>query len=106
MKTFNTLLTIALATLAVGVAQAQPAGAETPSSVVNFADLNLHSPAGVAQLHARIRAAAREVCGSAGRHNLRDVSRVRACKSQAVARAIALVNTAALNSLVSSPTGR
>jgi UrcA family protein len=106
MKTFNTLLTIALATLAAGVAQAQPSGAETPSSVVNFADLNLHSPAGVAQLHARIRAAANEVCGSASRHDLREGSRIRACKLQAMTRAIALVNTAALSSLASRPTER
>ena len=103
MKPFNALLTIALAALSASVALAQPPGAEPVSRVVSFSDLNLHSRAGVAQLHARIRTAAREVCGSAGRHDLRAAANVRACQSQAVAGAIASVNTRAPSSLASTP---
>jgi len=102
MKSLNVLLTISLA-LAAGVAKAQPPGTETTSIVVHFSDLNLQSPAGVAQLHARIRAAALEVCGSAERHSLRAVSYVRACTTQAVVRALASLDTPAPDRLASRP---
>jgi len=103
MKPSDVLQTIAFAALAVSAAQAESPGTETISSVVSFADLNLHSPRGVAQLRARIRAAAREVCGSADRYNLRTVFQVRACTTEAVARALASIDTRAPGSLVSSP---
>jgi UrcA family protein len=101
MKTLETLLILTLASLAAEAAMASSAGKETTSVVVTFSDLNLHSPAGIAKLHSRISAAAHQVCGSADRHNLSAVSQVRACKSQAVARAMASVNVPAPDKLAS-----
>jgi UrcA family protein len=88
MKTFTHLLAIAFL-MTASVTQARPPGTETTSSIVSFADLNLDNPAGVAQLHARIRAAAHEVCGNADSRNLVAVSHVRNCTSRAETQAMA-----------------
>lgn len=53
---------------------------------VGYADLNLRSPAGAAELHRRLRAAAAEVCGPA----------VQACKYQALEGAMARIPAPAL----------
>lgn len=102
MKTLSIALTIALAVLAVNAAHARPTNAEAPSRVINFADLNLDSPAGIAKLRARIRAAAQSVCGRTQASNLLGASRARACALQAELRAIASLNIPALSRLTSS----
>ena len=43
-------------------AQRAEAAAQIPSVTVNYADLNLNTPAGVDALYARLRAASRSVC--------------------------------------------
>jgi UrcA family protein len=73
----------ALAFTAPALAQSnddQPAGVR-----VNYADLNTNSAQGVAELKARVEAAAVQACG--GDYNIRDLDRravVNQCRTQAV----------------------
>lgn len=57
--------TFALVATFVTVAAATPLRAETVAVPVAYGDLNIQSEAGAAQLDARIRRAAYEVCGQA-----------------------------------------
>ncbi len=102
MKTLKAVLTFTLAGMIANAAHAQPPGSGARSVVVRFADLNLHDNAGIAVLHARIRAAADEVCGSADSRNLLAITHVRLCTSRAVERAIASINSRALDELASN----
>ena len=58
----KTTITSALAALSLA-AFSTPASAETRSVQVQYADLDLTSPAGVATLEGRIEAAAKKICG-------------------------------------------
>ena len=49
-----------------------PASAETQSVSVQYADLDLDSPAGMAALEGRIQAAAQRICGKAQVRNVHD----------------------------------
>ena len=49
-----------------------PASAETRSISVQYADLDLDSPAGLAALESRIQAAAQRICGRAQVRNVHD----------------------------------
>lgn len=69
---------------------------EVREITVNYADLNLESAAGIEALYTRIRAAARQVCGSADRHDLAAQSDMRECRESAIANAVAKVGNAAL----------
>ena len=61
----------ALAALSLA-AFSTPASAETQSVAVQYADLNLDSPAGMAALEGRIQAAAQRICGKAQVRNVHD----------------------------------
>ena len=61
---------------------------EPAMRTVNFADLDLSHGAGVAALYARIRTAAREVCGQPDTRQLQAYMSSRRCTEQAVARAV------------------
>ncbi|QMW24576.1 UrcA family protein [Sandaracinobacteroides saxicola] len=87
------LRTLTLGTLALvasGACMMAAAGpvqaAEAPRATVRYADLDLATSAGRATLDARIRGAARNVCGVDPR-NLADLSRQRACMAQAIGHA-------------------
>jgi UrcA family protein len=69
---------------------------ETREITVHYADLNLESAAGVDSLYARIRAAARQVCGTAERHDFAAQADMRACRESAIAKAVANVGNDAL----------
>ncbi len=69
---------------------------ETHEVTVNYADLNLESAAGIESLYARIRSAAKQVCGTAERHDFGAQADVRACREAAVANAVAKIDNAAL----------
>lgn len=56
------IITTALTALSLAVIST-PASAETQSVSVQYADLDLTSPAGVATLEGRIEAAAKRICG-------------------------------------------
>jgi UrcA family protein len=64
--------------------------AEAPAtSTVSYADLDLSSKAGVAQLQARITHAAQQLCVEAREKPLADQQRERACVADAVSGALA-----------------
>jgi UrcA family protein len=82
--------------LAAVAMQAGPQNAEPPQRVVNFADLDLSRDSGVATLYSRISSAAREVCRPVDLWTERMWSFD--CRHNAVARAVADVNSPALTS--------
>ena len=61
----------ALAALSLA-AFSTPASAESRSVAVQYADLDLDSPAGMAALEGRIQAAAQRICGKAQVRNVHD----------------------------------
>ena len=88
---------------------ATPAAAEESSVVVHYDDLNLLSPAGVAQLESRIVRAVNRVCSESERRNLALWRFWNECRKQArqeanvqVARAIERERTLALDSMLSN----
>lgn len=68
----------------------------THEAIVNYADLNLESPAGIETLYARLRNAARQVCGSTDRADIRTMNFVADCRANAVAQAVEKIGNPAL----------
>jgi len=95
LKTFFAAATL-IAAFATG-AQA----ADVAQVHVSYADLNLHTPAGVARLNRRISAAAAQVCGFSPDRDPARQAQFDACKTRAIADAVAAVenSTAQLASL-------
>ena len=89
------LLAVVASPLTAVAMQAGP-DPEPARRVVNFADLDLSRDSGVATLYSRINAAAREVCRPQDFWSER--MRGFDCRYEAVARAIADVNSPALTS--------
>ncbi len=90
-----------VALVAAGIALASSAAIAAPQTVtrevvVNYADLNLESAAGIEALYARLRAAARNVCGSADRADIRATSDMKECRESAIAAAVDKIDNAAL----------
>jgi UrcA family protein len=97
--TLNVLISCALAGIVASplTAVAMQAGFGEPATrVVNFADLDLSRNAGVAALYLRIKSAAREVCEPVDNWSSRMLNSD--CRHEAIARAIADVNSPALTS--------
>ena len=93
IKTITALGAAALAAFAFAApAAASPAGEE--SVAVSYAGLDLSKPADAALLDVRLRAAAREVCGTADARNLSLSAQADACQKEAIARARADVQVA------------
>ena len=89
------LLATALLALIVCLLGITPAWSNTPdvpSVTVRYADLDLSSPAGASALYGRIQAAARQVCGYAGRDVVAQAS-WRSCYRSAVGDAVSKVNS-------------
>ncbi|MEJ0085127.1 MAG: UrcA family protein [Pseudomonadota bacterium] len=82
-KRFIKLLTVAAALAIAGVAGATARG-EVPSTVVRYGDLALNTKAGVVKLHARLRAAAEQVCSGIDSRALGLRQRYDDCVSSAV----------------------
>jgi UrcA family protein len=80
----------------VGSAAVAAPATVTHEATVNYADLNLESPAGIDKLYARLRTAARQVCGSAERSDLAASMYVAECRAKAVAQAVAKIDNPAL----------
>jgi UrcA family protein len=79
---------------------------ELPKRVVHFADLDLTRNAGVAVLYARIRFAARQVCGPVDDRLLQSIVARNLCVTQAIARAVADVNVPMLTDYHLTKTGQ
>jgi UrcA family protein len=69
---------------------------QTPKRVVSFGDLDLTQKAGVAALYSRIKSAAREVCVPLDEIGIKLLRERHDCRQDAVARAIADVNSPVL----------
>src|SRR4051812_23988869 len=77
------LAPIALAAAFAGLAQAQPAYADDMvSATILAADLNLATPAGLATLRGRVRAAANRLCGIAPILPLDEASAIGRCRAE------------------------
>ena len=74
-------------------AQARAAGPEQPSIVVRYGDLNLDTAAGAQALYRRIVGAAHQVCPEPRSRDLRSFAAARACRTEAIARAVRQVNS-------------
>jgi UrcA family protein len=81
---------VSIAALGLGApALAQSADAGAPRSVaVRYADLDLASRAGAAEVFARIRSAARAVCGEADIRLLERQAQAARCRSETTASAV------------------
>jgi UrcA family protein len=77
----NRIRSIPLA-LAAAAISASPAAASFEGRQVNFADLDLGSPAGIATLDARIERAVRQICGDPSPASLQSQREVRRCRSE------------------------
>jgi UrcA family protein len=85
------LLVVATA-LAAGMLAGVAHGAEVPTQIVRFQDLNLNTDAGVKVLYRRIQGAAKQVCGNVDGRDLALARAHKACVDRAVADAVAAVN--------------
>jgi len=70
--------------------------ADAPQVHVNYAGLNVNTPAGATVLYQRIRGAADLVCGVSDSRDLARLSQAKACAAHATAEAVAAVNVPAL----------
>ena len=90
------LLTAISGLCAAGPALAWPAPGAPRQQIVQFSDLNLHTPAGNLALYRRIEAAARSVCEATHSRQLTEVLRARACMKNAIREAVFAVNDSGL----------
>ena len=92
--------TIAVACLLIGATANARAGERTDSAgvLVSYRDLNLTTEQGAATLHARIAAAARQVClvDDVDSRDLAARAVVEQCERQAIARAVHAINSPGL----------
>ncbi len=80
---------LSAATLIIAAAPARAAGEDTPAQyVVRYTNLDLQTDAGASALYRRIAAAARQVCPDYSREPAR-VAAMRACRADAIERAVA-----------------
>jgi UrcA family protein len=88
-----------------GLAPLPDSGRQVKSLTVSFGDLDLGNTAGVNTLYARLRSAARRVCGTADLRNLRAVADVKRCRAEALDDAVARIDHPRLTALHRGPDG-
>jgi UrcA family protein len=98
------MLASASLTLAIHAAQANDLNPPT-QKVVSFRDLNMHSPEGIEIAFKRIKNAARDVCATPDRYDLSE-SALKPCINDAVAKAVAQVDSPLLTSLYESKSSK
>jgi UrcA family protein len=105
----NHSILLAVSAIAIGALSATSAGAanqhDPHSTSVHFADLNTHSPEGIAALYRRIRQAADEVCRPYEIRELEQESGARVCFEDAVAKAVKSVNLPSLTAYANTKRG-
>jgi UrcA family protein len=94
-KRLINLLPVAVALAFSGVASAS-ISKDVPSVVVKYGDLSLNTEAGVATLHARLKAAAKYVCRPLESRVLGLREQYERCVSDAVKQSVAAVGNPAL----------
>jgi len=103
-----TTATALLFSVSLGGAVSAPANADTgdiPSVAVKFADLDISRPEGAARLYGRIKTAATMVCSSFDRSGLAAQANFKTCVSDAIARAVAKVDSPSLYAVYGAKTG-
>ena len=99
-------LVAVLAAAPLGLTWAGNAHQDAPSVSVNFADLDVGRPEGVAMLYRRIRGAAEQVCHPLHpQRQLAFMPRYEVCLQRAVADAVARSNLPALTRLAAERNG-
>jgi len=97
-KRFTQLLTVAAALALTGVAGATARNeGDVPTTIVKYGDLALNTKAGVARLHARLRAAAELVCSGIDSRVLGLREQYDTCVADAVRESVAAVGNANLS---------
>src|ERR1700742_4800332 len=81
-----------MASAATPAAKVEYSSDRVPSIVVRYDDLNLSTEQGSRQLYTRIKSAAQKVCPVALSRNLSSISSSERCQSEAIDRAVAVVN--------------
>ena len=96
MKTLNNTKKAALLAVAflgaTTFAFGAHAGEVANTRAVQYADLNLNTPAGASVLYQRIHNAAKQVCGDEGNRQLAVAAAVKACVDQAIVASVRTVN--------------
>jgi UrcA family protein len=88
---------VALATIPVTAPAAVPGPADSPpQAIVNYADLDLSTTAGVDRLYRRLRNAAATVCPAMGRDPNRNLQAT-ACRQEVLDAAVARIDVAPLS---------
>lgn len=99
-------IALALTTAAIAFAASPATIAAAPDSVdtviVQFADLNLERPEGIAALFARIKTAAKRVCDSRNGERLAQKDQYAACIELAISTAVARVDRPGLSDYVAA----
>ncbi|MEM9208774.1 MAG: UrcA family protein [Pseudomonadota bacterium] len=101
--TFVVAVTTAVALLSIAGTAIANHSSDRVRIEVNFADLNLETDAGIRQLHARLRSAAREACDVqplSKTRSLRLTSAMKACYRDSLAAAVAEIDNDRLTALV------
>jgi UrcA family protein len=78
---------------------------ETLKQQVNFADLNLNHPEGIAALYKRVHAAAVRVCEPTERDDMAHSSKLQLCIADATSRAVTDVNNPAFTAYANARNG-
>jgi UrcA family protein len=100
--------TALLFNVALGSGLSVPASADAsdiPSVTVKFADLDISRPAGATKLYGRIQGAANVVCSAYDHSGFTTQANFKACVSDAIGRAVAKVESPALNMVYRAKTG-
>lgn len=93
-KITTSILTAALSTAALLAHAATPG--DPPKMIVQFADLDLHGPAGVGVLYRRLQHAAAEVCSSFAGRELAQQAMLKHCVADAMSNAVVQVDRPSL----------
>lgn len=93
------LLAACVAVGATSAAHAATESADAPALTVRYSDLNLATEQGSLALYGRIVAAAQQVCVADDIRDLHAVAAARACREQAIAKAVRDVHSPVLASL-------
>jgi UrcA family protein len=100
--------TALLFNVSLGSALSVPASADTsdiPAVTVKFSDLDIARRAGATKLYSRIQEAANAVCSTYDRSGLTAQANFKVCVSDAIDRAVAKVESPALNTVYRAKTG-
>ena len=95
-RTTVSLLAAGVAGLMIATSSAAALHAAPARERVRYADLDLHTDAGIEALYARLRRASSEVCGAVGIRELKAYAAESACLERTLSTAVAQVHSTQL----------